>query len=205
MLPVDSVAPSDATWSAIVEGAARLRPLVEHVRGEIGQARAVGRIRRAAGLDHEVEVDERKVVKLHQKDLEPVLELEALPAAAGGRSGPARAGARSCRNGASGVSRPAGAGGTGRRRAWPPARRAPAAGVGGRGGRRRRAAARPAARRRSGADSDIGRRGTGALHFFTTRPMMGASGLGATVTTTRPSFRRYCCAARWTAAASTAR
>ena len=44
----------------------------------------------------------------------------------------------------------------------------------------------------------------GGRHFLI-RPMIGASGFGSMVTTTRASFFRYCCATRWMAAASTAR
>ena len=180
------------------ERAARLRPLVQHVRGQVGQPGAVGRVGRSAGLDHEVQVHQRKIVKLDEKYLQPVLELEALPLRGLKASAPGPAGGASWRKGASGVSRPGTAVATGAFAAPAPALGATGLAAGGR--RRRRGCGGAGAGGRQQRQSQEPQ----ALHFFT-RPMIGASGLGSTVMITRPSFLRYCCAARCTAAASTAR
>src|SRR5262249_1010035 len=106
-----------------------------------------------------------------------------------GRRRPPDGGAGGARPGRRGGG--AGGGGGGGRRGGRRAGR-----LGGGGWRRRRAREREHQRQRGGA--------AGRLHFLI-RPMIGASGFGSMVTTTRASFFRYCCATRWTAAASTAR
>ncbi len=148
-----------------LQGASGLRPLVEHAGAQLGETGAVGRIGRAAGLDHEIEVHQRKVVELHEGDLEPVLQLEPLPrwrmesglGAGRGR----KLTKRSIGGDALGTGVAAGAG-QGRSRA----------------GSSRRGAGDVAAERlrRRGASGETGERsGEGeASHFFTTRPMMGA-------------------------------
>ena len=112
------------------------------------------------------------------------------------------------RNGASGVSRSGGLG-------------AAAAATGAAGGGRRAGAAGGAVAAATGAGV-AGVTGGGVAHdsprapaaarrpivaraHFFTRPMIGASGLGSTVTTTRASFRRYWAATRWMSPPSTAR
>ena len=136
-LPPPRTAPSVASSSAICERAARLRALVEHPPRHVGEARELGRVGGAARLDDEVEVHERKVVKLRENHLEPVLELEALERRHDeGRLGPARG-----RRGAEGrVGRLARATGPARPRVRTAQRRPPArsgrgrAGGGGAGG-----------------------------------------------------------------------
>ena len=82
VLPVDSVRAQRRDLLGDGERVARLRPLVEHVRGQVGQPGAIERVGGAAGLDHQVEVDERQIVEFDQHHLEAVLQLEALRVAA---------------------------------------------------------------------------------------------------------------------------
>ena len=161
---------------------------------QVGETGAVGRIGRAAGLDHQVEVHQRKVVELDQDDLEPVLQLEPLPGwRMEGGFGPAPG--RSCRNGASGVcarATGAAAGARGQAATVGETRRPAPDGRLGRAGRGAGAAAgerrrrERIERRRQASAAARARRLTSSP-----RPMMGASGLGSTVIITRAVLAKH--------------
>ena len=77
VLPVDSVAPSDAICSAMASAPRVFVPSSSMCAVEIGQSGPIGRVGGAARLDHQVEVHQRQVVEFDQHHLEAVLQLEA--------------------------------------------------------------------------------------------------------------------------------